>query len=200
MMAKRWVVAMVVAFGVAGGLVGCSQADSVSVASTIHGYLPVVVGLANDAASIAEGIDAEDGAKIRSVSAAVQSDLQELGSVSGAYAAGPSSDGWARLQAVVDQLVNDADAGLMAALEIKNPESQAKAKMALSALDAAIHVVDGYMMVARSPAEVQASAAGRTVKLQSVVPNWGAADWQRVEERFGGRGADIAMAEMRLGF
>ena len=199
-MRKRWMLAMVAAVGLACGTVGCSQADAVKAASTIHAYLPVVMGLANDAAAIAAGIDATDGAKIQAVGAKVQSELQELESVSGAYAAGPSSDGWAKLQAVVDQLVSDADAGLMAALEIKNPRSQAEAKIALSALDAAIHVVDGYLTAARTPAEAQAAAAQRTVKLQSVVRYWSPADWQRVDAAFAGRGGEITGAEMALGF
>jgi hypothetical protein len=198
-MGKRWMLGMLT-LGLAVGMTGCSQADAVKAASTIHSYLPIVMGLANDATAIAAGIDASDGAQIMTVGARVQSELQELESVSGAYAAGPSSDGWTKLQAVVDQLVSDADAGLMAALEIKNPASQAKAKIALSALDAAIHVVDGYLMSARTPAEAQAAAAQRTVKLQSVVRYWSPADWQRVDERSGGRGAELAEAEMAFGF
>jgi len=192
--------AMVAAVGLTVGMTGCSQADAVKAASTIHAYLPIVMGLANDATAIAAGIDASDGVQIFAVGARVQSELQELESVSGAYAAGPSSDGWVKLQAVVDQLVSDADAGLMAALEIKNPASQAKAKVALSALDAAIHVVDGYLMSARTPAEAQAAAAQRTVKLPSVVRYWSPADWQRADERCGGRGVELERAEMALGF
>jgi hypothetical protein len=199
-MGKRWMLAMVAAVGLAGCTVGCSQADAVKAASTIHAYLPVVMGLASDASSIAAGIDPSEGSQILAVGAKVQSELQELESVSGAYAAVPSSDGWTKLQAVVDQLVSDADAGLMAALEIKDPASQAKAKLALSALDAAVHVVDGYLMSARTPAEATAAAAQRTVKLQSVVRYWTPADWARVDERCGGRGAEFAKAEMALGF
>ena len=199
-MNKRWMLAMVAAVGLTVGMTGCSQADAVKAASTIHAYLPIVMGLANDATAIAAGIDASDGVQIFAVGARVQSELQELESVSGAYAAGPSSDGWVKLQAVVDQLVSDADAGLMAALEIKNPASQAKAKVALSALDAAIHVVDGYLMSARTPAEAQAAAAQRTVKLPSVVRYWSPADWQRADERCGGRGVELERAEMALGF
>lgn len=199
-MRKRWMLLVAVAMGLACVSVGCSQADAVKAASTIHVYLPVVMGLANDATTIAAGIDSGDGAKIQAVGAKVQSELQELESVSGAYAAGPSSDGWIRLQAVVDQLVSDADAGLMAALEIKNPTSKAEAKTALSALDAAIHVVDGYLTAARTPAEAKAAAAQRTVKLQSVVQCWSPADWQSVDAAFGGRGGEITDAEMALGF
>ncbi len=70
--------------------------------------------------------------------------------------------------AVVDQMVNDADKGLLSALAIKDPKSQMEAKMALSALDAAIHVVDGYLAAAKTPAQAQASAAARTVKVQAV--------------------------------
>ncbi len=120
--------------------------------------------------------------------------------MSGAYAAAPSSGGWASLGAAVDALVNAADQGLMAALAIKDAESQAKAKAALSALDAAVHVLDGYLLAARSPAQAQSAAAQRTVKLQSMTGYWNRQDWQRVERAFGGRGEELQAAEMSLGF
>jgi hypothetical protein len=158
------------------------------------------MGLANDAMAITGAIDPADGSMLQALSAKVQTELQELESVSGAYAAAPSADGWTRMGAVVDALVSDADAGLLASLAIKNPESQAKAKIALSALDAAMHVVDGYMMVARTPQEAKAVAAKRAVKVQSVVRYWSPQDWQRVEQAFGARSEALADAETRLGF
>lgn len=199
-MGRRWVLALAAAMGLAGCTAGCSQADSVKAASMIHAYLPTAMGLANDVAAIAGALDPAEAAQVQAVSTKVQAELQELESVSGAYAAAPSGDGWAKLGTVVDALVSDADAGLLAALEIKNPASQAKAKFVLSALDAAVHVVDGYLLAARSPAEAQAAAAGRAVKLQSVVRYWNAKDWQRVEQAFGRRGGELAAAEMRAGF
>jgi hypothetical protein len=178
------------AMGVSVGLAGCSQMDAVKAASTIHAYLPVVVGLAGDAAAMAETLDPAAAPAVRAVSAKAQADLQELETVSGAYAAAPSADGWAKLSAAVDTLVNEADQGLLAALAIKDPASQAKAKAALSALDAAVHVLDGYLLAARSPAQAQTAAALRTVKLKSVVRYWGAQDWQRVEQAFGAVGVE----------
>jgi len=191
---------MVAAIGLAGCTAGCSQTDAVQAASTIHTYLPTVIALAGDLAAVAAGLEPADATQIQAVSAKVQAELQEIESVSGAYAAAPSSDGWARLGAAVDQLVSDADSGLMTALQIKNAASQAKAKMALSALDAAVHVVDGYLAAARTPAETATAAAARKVKLEQVTPYWNASDWHRVDERFGGRGAELAGFEMRLGF
>ena len=199
-MGKRWILALAASMGLGGCMVGCSQADAVKAASTIHAYLPTVMGLADDMAAMAAALDPAESVQVQKVSTKVQAELQELEAVSGAYAAAPTSDGWAKLGAVVDELVSDADSGLLAALEIKNPASQAKAKAALSALDAAVHVVDGYLLAARSPAEAQAAAAGRAVKLQSVVRHWNAKDWQRVEQAFGRRGGELAEAEIRAGF
>ena len=79
----------------------------------------------------------------------------------------------------MDALVSDADQGLLAVLAIKNPASQAEAKAALSAVDAAVHVLDGYLLAARTPAEAQAAATQRTVSVQSVVRYWSPRDWQR---------------------
>ncbi len=201
-MDKRWkmALALLAAIGLTVCLVGCSAADAVKAASTIHAYLPVVAGLAGDAVAVAGTIDPAAAPALRSLSAKVQTDLQELETVSGSYAASPSAGGWANLGAAVDGLVNDADQGLLAALAIKDPASQAKAKAALSALDAAVHVLDGYLQAARTPAETQAAALQRTVKLQTVAREWNRLDWQRVERAFGGRGEALQVAEMSLGF
>jgi len=193
-MAKRWMLALAAAMGLAGCTVGCSQVDAVKAASTIHAYLPTVMALANEVAAIAAGVDAAEATQIQSVSAKVQAELQELESASGAYAAGPTSSGWLKLSAVVDQLVSDADAGLMAALEIKNPASQAKAKIALSALDAAIHIVDGYLAEAQtaaatgnvaSPLPSTGAGSAAMARASRVTPYWSASDRARVEKAFG---------------
>jgi alcohol dehydrogenase class IV len=183
-MGKRWM-ALLAAMGMTVCLGGCSQQDAVKAAGAIHAYLPAVMGLTNDASMVAEALDPSETSTLRAVSAKVQAELQELEAVSGAYVAAPSADGWSKLVAVVDALVGDADEGLMAAVAIKNPESQMRAKLALSALDAAVHVVDGYVMAARSPQQAKAVAEQRTVKLQQVVRYWSAADRQRVEQALG---------------
>jgi hypothetical protein len=191
---------LLAAIGLASCLFGCSQNDAVKAATLIHAYLPAVMGLASDASAVLGGLDPAEAGAMQALSAKVQTELQELETVSGAYAAAPTSDGWSKMGAVVDSLVTDADQGLLASLAIKNPASQAKAKVALSALDAAMHVVDGYLMTARSPAEATAAASQRAVKLQSVVRYWSPQDVQRVEQAFGARAEDLADAETRLGF
>jgi len=209
-MRKRWKqwLALLAGIGLAVCMAGCSQVDAVKAASTIHAYLPAVMALANDAAAIAAALDPAEAPTMQALSTKVQAELQELEVVSGAYAAAPSSDGWMKLGAAVDALVSDADKGLLAAMAIKNPASQAKAQVALSALDAAIHVVDGYLMAARTPDAVKAVAESRsanrsadqTVRLQSVVRYWSVNDWQRVDLAFGVRGRDFVDAGMTLGF
>jgi len=201
-MRKRWMMALagMAALGLVACLDGCSQADAVKAASTIHGYLPTVMGLASDAAATLEALDPSDVQEVQAVNSKVQVELQELESVSGAYAAAPTAEGWTSLQSVVDSLVSDADQGLLAALAIKNPQSQAQVKAAMSALDAVVHVLDGYLMAARSPDEVKAAAANRSVKVQSVVRYWSQGDWQRVEQAFGTKGEALAGVEMQLGF
>ena len=153
-MGKRWkmVSAWMAGLGLIVCLASCSQLDAVQAAKTIHAYLPVVMGLAGDAAAIAGTLDPEAASAMGAASTRVQTDLQELETVSGAYATAPSADGWASLGAAVDTLVKEADQGLLAALAIKDAASQAKAKAALSAVDAAVHVLDGYLMAARGPA------------------------------------------------
>jgi hypothetical protein len=195
---KRGVVVAAV-IGMVACLAGCSQQDGVK-ATTIHAYLPTVMGLAGDVTAVVGALDPAEAANLQVLGAKVQTELQELQDVSGAYVAAPTGDGWTKLGTVVDELVSDADEGLLAVLAIKNPASQTKAKVALSALDAAMHVVDGYLLSARTPDEVNAAAASRAAKLQSVVRYWNPQDWQRVEQAFGRRGEDLQNAEMRLGF
>jgi hypothetical protein len=197
---KRMPLGLLVAVGMAACLAGCSQGDAVKAASTIHAYLPVVMGLANDAMAITAAMDPAEASALQGISAKVQTELQELESTSGAYAAAPSADAWTRMGAVVDSLVSDADEGLLAALAIKNPASQAKAQIALSALDTAMHVLDGYLMAARTPEETQTAAAQRAVKLPRVVRYWSPEDRRRVELAFGVGFEDLYGAEMKLGF
>jgi hypothetical protein len=201
-MRKNWKLAPVLlaAIGVAACLTSCTQADAVKAASMIHAYLPAVCSLANDAAAIAGGLDPVAASSLQAVNTKVQADLQELETVSGAYAAAPSGSGWTSLGAAVDALVSDADQGLLSVLQIKNPESQSKAKAALSAVDAAVHVLDGYLLAARTPDEAAAAAVQRTVKVQSVVRYWSPQDWQRVEQALGVPGEELYGAEMRAGF
>ncbi len=200
-MGLRWkLILMVGAVGMASCLAGCSPQDAVKAATIIHAYLPTVMVLATDAVAVTGALDPADAAVVQALGAKVQAELLELNAVSGSYAAAPSTDGWTKLGTTMDELVSDADQGLMAALAIKNPDSQARAKVAISALDAAVHVVDGYLMLARTPEEAQAAATRRAVKLQSVVRYWSPADWQRVETAFGHSGAELQSAGMRLGF
>ncbi len=199
-MGKRWkmVSAWMAGLGLIVCLASCSQLDAVQAAKTIHAYLPVVMGLAGDAAAIAGTLDPEAASAMGAVSTRVQTDLQELETVSGAYATAPSADGWASLGAAVDTLVKEADQGLLAALAIKDAASQAKAKAALSAVDAAVHVLDGYLMAARGPLQAQASGAQGRVKPPSVARYWSQADWQRVERAFGGGFARQGFDEQSL--
>jgi len=192
-------VTVMIAIALAGGMAACSQADALKAASEIHAYLPTVMALANDAAQIAGALAPADAAAVQAINARVQADLKELVNLSGAYVAEPSSAAWARLGAAMDTLVADTDQGLLAAMAIKNPESQTKAKAVLSAVDAAVHVLDGYLLTAKTPAEVQASAAARSVKLHEVAGQWSPQDWQRVDGAFGGRGHELAKLETRLG-
>jgi hypothetical protein len=201
-MAKKWMLtlALLVAVGMAAFLASCSQGDAVTAAKTIHAYLPVVMGLANEAAAITGALDPAETLRVQAVSGRVQAELGELETLSGAYAAAPTADGWLRLEAVVDALVSDADEALLAAVAIKNPANQGKAKVALSALDAAMHVVDGYLMTARTPAEAKAAADQRAVKLQSVVRYWRPEDRRSVELAFGAHFEDLSGAAIRRGF
>jgi hypothetical protein len=197
----RWreVAVPAVALAMALCVAGCSQADAVKAAKMIHAYVPTVTALADDASAMAEALAPDDAAVIRDWNARIQTDLQALGDASGAYAADPSGNGWARLGAAMDSLVADSDHGLLEAMAIKNPESRARAKVALSALNAAVHVLDGFLMTARTPSEVQAVAAARTVKLDQVTRYWGPRDWRTVNAAFGERGKVLAAAMSRRG-
>jgi len=191
---RRAAVAAVAALALALCASGCSQAEAVKAAKMIHTYVPAVMALANDAAAIAEALAPGDAAVVRVWNTRIQSDLQVLGEASGAYVAEPSGEGWARVGAAMDSLVANADRGLLAAMAIKNPESQTRAKAALSALNAAVHVLDGFLLTARTPTEVQAAAAARTVKLEQVSRYWSPRDWRRVDAAFAGRGETLAAA------
>ncbi len=199
---RAWValVSLAWALVLAWASAGCSSADAVKAAGVVHAYLPVVSGLAQDAMAIAEGLDPANAQLIGQVSVRVQGDLTEMESLSDAYMATPTADTWTRLLAVVDRMVNDADQGLMAALAIKNPQSQMEAKVALSALDAAIHVVDGYLAAARTPMQAKAAAASRTMKVKAVSRAWSEADKDRVAMALGERVDVMVEAASEAGY
>jgi len=191
---RRAAVVAVAALALALCAGGCSQAEAVKAAKMIHTYVPTVMALANDAAAIAEALAPGDAAVVREWNTRIQSDLQVLGETSGAYVAEPSGEGWARVGAAMDSLVANADRGLLAAMAIKNPESEVRAKVVLSALNAAVHVLDGFLLTARTPTEVQDAAAARMVKLEQVSRYWSPQDWRRVDAAFAGRGETLAAA------
>lgn len=172
--------------------VGCTSQQVNSVVKNIDTYLPTALAILQDAITIygAVGTPQTAGNPAASALATVQADLTAIQKPIQDYLAASAISGstkqtaWTNIQALVDTATKDADA-LMQIAAVKNPNSQAAGIVVISSLDAAVHVIDGYVSSAQTPAQVAAKAQARTVKLKAVVQYWSAGDKQMVAEAAG---------------
>lgn len=199
-----------VAIALALGAAGCSETDAVKAAKQIAAYTPTVEALVRDAVTLAEALDADSAATLEKVNTAVQADLQLVATASAAYAQAPSASGWTAVVQAVDTLVANTDSGLLEAEGIKSSESQLKAKAALAAVDAAVHVLDGYMQSAQPSSTTTSSATTselrwtperrtRRVKVEQVTRYWSAGDWRRVELALGADRGELMRRAWQIG-
>lgn len=159
--------------------VGCTQADVQKTVSLIAAELPTAISIASEVLTIVSAVGATQGstgdgaqAQITAVGVVIKSDLSELQTLVASYQGSPNPNTWASIINVVDTLVGQGDTALLAAADIKDPTSQAKATAIIGSLDAILHIVDGYIQATQTTAQVQATAKRRAVKLNQVSELW----------------------------
>lgn len=170
---------------------GCTASQVNTVVSEINSYLPTAVSLLNEAITIYQAVATPD-AKTASVTSAlttVQSDLTAIQTLLSDYLASTASSSakttaWTNIKTAIDTAVTDVDSLLIIAA-VKNSDTKATGLTVIAALDAAVHVIDGYVSSTQSPAEVNAKAAKRTVKLRQVSQYWSASDKQEIARAAG---------------
>lgn len=171
---------------------GCTSSQVNSVVSKINAFLPTAVSLLNEALTIyaAVGSTPQNAGQSQVYSALqiVETDLTALQKPLADYLAASASaqkqSAWTNVMAAVDTATTDADSLLQIAA-VKDPESSKNGAIIVASIDAAVHVLDGYVSSTLTPAQVQARASARRLKLQSLVTHWSSQDRQMVSAKLG---------------
>jgi len=179
--------AVLLGVGVMATTTSCTSSQVTAVVQKIWSFLPTVESINSDVAAVVSVLDPKDAVLIEGVTAMVNNGLKELQTLTAAYTANPSESTWKNIVALVDSIVTNGDAALLQAAKISDPASQVKATTIIGALDAALHIIDGWVASTQTPAQASATAAARTTKLQSVVRYWSQQDKDRVAREMGAR-------------
>jgi hypothetical protein len=164
---------------------GCTASEVNSVVTKISSYMPTVISLVSEALTIYEavGVSTTDTASVSASLTTINTDLAQLKTLASDYLAASSkaskTTAWSNIEALVDTLTSDADTVLTTA-SIKNSDSKAAGVVVLASLDAAIHILDGYVSSAQSTSTVNAKLARRVIKLRQVSALWSEQDRQQV--------------------
>jgi hypothetical protein len=164
---------------------GCTASEVNSVVTKISSYTPTVISLVSEALTIYEavGVSTTDTTSVSASLTTINTDLAQLKTLASDYLAASSkaskNTAWSNIEALVDTLTSDADTVLTTA-SIKNSDSRAAGVGVLASLDAAIHILDGYVSSAQSTSTVNAKLARRTIKLRQVSALWCEQDRQQV--------------------
>jgi hypothetical protein len=186
---------------------GCTSSQVNTVVTEITAYLPTVTALLQDAitayAAFGAGSTTASDPVAKGLNTA-KTDLAILTSDATQYVAATSSadktTAWTNIQDAVDVLATNADSTLQLAA-VKNSNSNAAGVVVLASLDAAVHVLDGYVSSAQSTATVQAKMARRSVRLRNVARYWNPEEKQKVATAYGSSSFDsLYNRAVALGF
>jgi hypothetical protein len=174
-----------VCVGMVSTTTSCTSSQVTAVVQKISAFLPAVETFNSGVASVVAALEPQDAVLVLGVTTVVNNGMKELQSLTATYTASPNASTWQNIVALVDSLVTNGDAALLQASKISNPVSQVKATTVIGALDAVLHVIDGWVQSTQTPAQAAATAAARQVKLQSVVRYWSQQDKDRVAHELG---------------
>lgn len=167
-----------------GTMIGCTSADVQKAVSQVAAEMPAVESAVAAASALASVADPALAPVILPLNGIAQIALPQLQGLLQAYASNPTANTFANITTVIDSIVTNGDTALLAASKISNPESQQKATAILASLDALLHVIDGFISQAQTPAQVQAKVAARTLKLKQVSQYWSDSDKSTVAAAF----------------
>ncbi len=179
------VLAVVLCFSMVTMETACTGADVQKAVSLIAAYLPAVIQLAQAGASIATAFAPQDAPQIQQTMATITNGSDQLQQLCQQYTANPNNTTWQSIVSTLDSVVTAGDQQLLDALKISNPNSRQQATVVLSALDAALHVLDAYASQALPAKQVQAKAMARKAKLQAVIQQWSPQDKQNFQAHIG---------------
>ena len=175
-------------------VIGCTSADVAKAVALVAAELPTALALAQDALSIVAGLGVNANVQIP------VDKVQALEALCNDYTAHPSSNTFDQVVALVDQLVNQGDSDLLTVAAIKDPATAQKATAVLAALDAVLHIIDGYVTSAQSTKQVQARAQARRARLKAVTQYWTEQQKNDVAAKFNMPYDKLMQIETRAGF
>jgi hypothetical protein len=171
---------------------GCTATQVDDVVAKINAYLPTVIALVNEAITVydAVGTSSSDTDTVASnqVLDVVKDDLVSLQKPLADYLAATSKQSkqtaWLNVMALIDTAATDADK-LLAIAAVKNSDTQSRGVVVIAAIDAAVHILDGYVAATQTTQQVQATAAKRSIKLRQIARYWSPQDKHEVASHFG---------------
>ncbi len=167
------VVALVLCLSLLAGLTGCTSQQQKSIKQAvglIGAEIPKIQPLITAASATADLILPADALLITGVTATVQTGLTALASLCNQYAQNPTDSAWQSIVYMVEQLEQQGASAILNAAHINNPTSRAEAQAVLGALQTALLIIDGFVQQARTPAQNQAAAQARLIKLEQIAP------------------------------
>lgn len=160
-MFKKLLIASLVYLLVVIPVVGCKTATGTpqsqinTAVQNVETWAPIV---ATDAAalisSIAQFSSPADAAKLQTLVVQIQQDVTPIQALCAAYLANPSAGILAQITAAINNANTASSSALLAALDIKDPNSQATAKAALAAIATALTILTTYFSAAGQPVSI----------------------------------------------
>lgn len=151
------------------GTTGCNSMDAQKAAQLISGVLPSVLSAEQAVGALLVAVDPAVGIPLQAFQPLISAGVAELENLLRGYEANPSASAWASVVSTVDNLVNQGDQQLLAASQIKDVASQAKATGIIAAFDALLHVIDGYVQQTQSVAQVKKTMTARKVSMNKAL-------------------------------
>jgi hypothetical protein len=148
--------------------VGCTkptQAQINTAVTDIANWTPVVASEATALLTTISGFDPVDATQVQSFITIMNQDSTDLAILCKQYLAAPSQSLMTQISALVSTLATTDSSALFAVLQIKNPQSQATARAALTTIATAVTILAGYLQSVNVQVSATAANAIDTLKL-----------------------------------
>ena len=149
---------------------GCTQAQKVSVAQEIVNWTPAFVSGVDTLGGIAETLDPAAALIVAPATAALNAFAPQFELAAKNYLANPNQTTLQVLQALIVQIQQNTNAGLLAAAKITNPNSQATAIKNINLVATIVNTLLGLVQSISTKAQIAQMASGVTMTLAMVRP------------------------------
>ncbi len=163
----KTMLAVVLVLSLAGSQMACGSSSTVKIVNLIVTELPVALPMAEAAITLVGGLNGLDVTLVK-VGPDVKAALGQVQILTAAYLAHADAATFTKLCDVVDAAVNETDGSLLDAAHVKDPATRAMVTASLAVLSGEMHVIDAWLLSQQTPAQIQARAQARRVKLQQI--------------------------------